>query len=70
MSAASTRPLQPEVLGRPQWLTGGTFGPEASIFAVLVDAVAVVLMWCWIRSAQARPMMLTPAVQAIPSARE
>lgn len=62
--------LLPELLGKPQWLTGGTFGPEASIFAVLVDAVAVVLMWRWKGSAQARPTMLTSAMQAIPSARE
>ena len=62
--------LLPELLGKPQWLTGGTFGPEASIFAVLVDAAAVVLMWRWKGSAQARPMMSTPAVQPIPSARE
>ena len=62
--------LLPEMLGKPQWLTGGTFGPEASIFAVLVDTAAVVLMWRWKGNTRARPMMSTPAVQAIPSARE
>lgn len=54
--------LLPELLGKPQWLTGGAFGPEASIFAVLVDATAVMLMWRWKGSAQARPMVLAPAV--------
>lgn len=54
--------LLPELLGKPQWLTGGAFGPEASIFAVLVDAAAVVLMWRWKGSAQARPMMVAPAL--------
>lgn len=52
--------LLPEMLGRPQWLSGGAFGPEASIFAVLVDAVAVWLMWRWRGSANAHPAMLAP----------
>lgn len=39
--------LLPEFLGKPQWLTGGSFGPEASVFAVLVDAIAVGLLWRW-----------------------
>lgn len=47
--------LLPELLAKPQWLTGGAFGPEASVFAVLVDAVAVVLMWRWKGSAKTRP---------------
>ncbi|MDQ3511359.1 MAG: CPBP family intramembrane metalloprotease, partial [Pseudomonadota bacterium] len=54
--------LLPEMLGKPQWLTGGAFGPEASIFAVLVDATAVLLMWRWKGSTQARPMGLVPAL--------
>lgn len=52
--------LLPEMLGGPQWLSGGAFGPEASIFAVLVDAVAVWLMWRWSGSASAREAMLVP----------
>jgi hypothetical protein len=52
--------LLPEMLGGPQWLSGGAFGPEASIFAVLVDAVAVWLMWRWGGSASAREAMLAP----------
>jgi len=39
--------LLPQLLDRPQWLSGGTFGPEASIFAVFVDAAAVLLLWRW-----------------------
>ena len=39
--------LLPELLGKPQWLTGGSFGPEASVFSVLVDATAVLLLWRW-----------------------
>ena len=39
--------LLPHLLDRPQWLSGGVFGPEASIFAVLIDAVAILLLWRW-----------------------
>jgi membrane protease YdiL (CAAX protease family) len=39
--------LVPHLLARPQWLSGGAFGPEASIFAVAVDAVAVLVLWRW-----------------------
>lgn len=53
--------LLPELLGKPQWLTGGEFGPEASVFAVLVDAVAVVVMWRWKGSVVSRAAVLVPA---------
>ena len=39
--------LLPHLLAKPQWLTGGAFGPEASIFSVAVDATAVLLLWRW-----------------------
>ena len=39
--------LLPQLLDRPQWLSGGAFGPEASVFAVLVDASAVLMLWRW-----------------------
>jgi membrane protease YdiL (CAAX protease family) len=39
--------LLPHVLSKPQWLNGGAFGPEASIFAVVVDASAVLILWRW-----------------------
>lgn len=53
--------LLPELLGKPQWLTGGTFGPEASMFSVLVDAAAVWLMWRWKGRAQAGAVLSAPA---------
>ena len=37
--------LQPLFQGRPQWLTGGGFGPEGSVFAVVVDVIAIELLW-------------------------
>ena len=39
--------LLPQLLDKPQWLSGGAFGPEASVFAVVVDAMAVLLLWRW-----------------------
>lgn len=39
--------LLPHMLDKPEWLTGGAFGPEASVLAVVVDAVAVLLLWRW-----------------------
>jgi membrane protease YdiL (CAAX protease family) len=39
--------LLPHLLAKPQWMTGGAFGPEASIFAVVMDATAVLLLWRW-----------------------
>ena len=53
--------LLPQMLGKPQWLTGGEFGPEASIFAVLVDTAAVILMWRWKGSVRPHPSILVPA---------
>jgi membrane protease YdiL (CAAX protease family) len=39
--------LLPHLLDKPQWLTGGAFGPEASIFAVAVDLAAILVLWRW-----------------------
>jgi len=39
--------LLPHVLDKPQWFTGGAFGPEASVFSVIVDTAALWLMWRW-----------------------
>jgi hypothetical protein len=39
--------LLPHLLAKPQWFNGGAFGPEASIFSVIVDVTAVMLMWRW-----------------------
>ncbi|KRD79785.1 hypothetical protein ASE43_02480 [Lysobacter sp. Root983] len=43
--------FHPQLLDRPQWVTGGSFGPEASIFAVVVDVLLIVLLWRWKGSA-------------------
>jgi hypothetical protein len=54
--------LLPQFLGKPQWLTGGNFGPEpeASIFAVLMDCVAVLLLWRWKGLESARHAQAVP----------
>lgn len=38
-------------LGQPEWLSGGEFGPEASVFALAVDVVLLVVLWKWKGSA-------------------
>ena len=39
--------LQPLLLDKPDWVTGGGFGPEASAFAVIVDLMLIGLLWSW-----------------------
>lgn len=59
--------LLPQILDRPQWLTGGDFGPEASVFAVLVDGVVVLLLWRWKGLGVARPTRAAPAAATAPT---
>ena len=48
--------VQPTILGQSEWLTGGAFGMEASVFAVVVDIGTLVLLLCWKpRSAAPKP---------------
>lgn len=46
--------FRPLLLDRPEWMTGGRFGPEASIFAVVVDAMLIVALWKWKGTADRR----------------
>jgi hypothetical protein len=46
--------------GMPALLTGGAFGPEASIVAVAVGAVAGVLLLLWVKQRHAAAMWATP----------
>lgn len=39
--------FRPTLLGQADWMTGGAFGVEASVFAVLVDTTALVLLLAW-----------------------
>lgn len=45
--------LHPQLLDKPQWLTGGAFGPEASVFSIVLDVAAVLLLWRWKGTARA-----------------
>lgn len=55
--------LQPVFQGKAEWLTGGSFGPEASVMAVIVDVIVLVALWRWKGSASAaRAGAASPAV--------
>jgi uncharacterized protein len=52
--------LHPTILGQSEWLTGGAFGMEASVFSVVVDTSTLVLLLCW------KPRGATPEPAANP----
>lgn len=45
---------RPSFPGEAVWLTGGAFGPEASLFSPLVSLLLIVLLWRWRGSVVAR----------------
>lgn len=47
--------FHPLLQDRPEWVSGGPFGPEASVFAVVVDVLLIVVLWKW-KGASQRPM--------------
>jgi membrane protease YdiL (CAAX protease family) len=51
--------LKPVLLDRPDWVTGGPFGLEASVFGVVVDLTLLALLLAWRGS-------LPPAVPPVP----
>lgn len=59
--------FRPLLQDRPEWLTGGRFGPEASIFAVIVDVVLIVALWRWKGSAPRPDTTGTRHVPDLPS---
>jgi membrane protease YdiL (CAAX protease family) len=46
--------FQPIFEGKAEWLTGGSFGPEASVFAVVFDTIFIILLWKWKGSSSPR----------------
>lgn len=48
--------LTPVLNDAPQWLSGGEFGPEASIFSVMVSCMALVLLSMWEEPKQEREL--------------
>ena len=53
--------FHPVFLGKAEWLTGGSFGPEASVFGVVVDLITLALLWQW-KGSHAAPASTTPRV--------
>ncbi len=43
--------FRPLLQDRPEWVTGGRFGPEASVFAAIVDVLLILMLWKWKGSA-------------------
>ncbi|MBL0311741.1 MAG: CPBP family intramembrane metalloprotease [Holophagaceae bacterium] len=39
--------IHPLFQGKPEWLTGGTFGLEASVFGVVAVLIGIGLLWGW-----------------------
>jgi uncharacterized protein len=58
--------LQPVFQGMDQWITGGEFGPEASVFAVLIDLIGIIILWRWKGSSEVtkhQPTMIQQSPQ-------
>lgn len=47
--------FRPMLQNLPEWMTGGRFGPEASLFAVVVDLLLILALWKW-KGSVSRPM--------------
>ena len=39
--------MRPVLLDRPDWITGGAVGLEASVFAIVVDLGLLLVLWRW-----------------------
>lgn len=57
--------FRPLFQDRAEWITGGPFGPEASVFAVAVDLMLVAVLWRW-KAPAALPLRAVRA-EAVPS---
>ncbi|MFP7722369.1 CPBP family intramembrane glutamic endopeptidase [Lysobacter sp. A3-1-A15] len=60
--------LQPVFQGQATWLTGGEFGPEASVLGILVDLLLIGLLWKWKGLAPASDAVPVAPVAATPTA--
>jgi hypothetical protein len=49
--------LHPLFLGKPTWLTGGEFGPEASVLGVVADLAMLAVVWKWPSAKSAPPAL-------------
>jgi membrane protease YdiL (CAAX protease family) len=55
--------LHPVFQGLPTWVTGGEFGPEASVFGILADVVMLAIVW---KFAAPKPAVVVDANDAVP----
>lgn len=55
--------LHPIFLDKAEWLTGGSFGPESSVFAVVADLVTLIVLWRWKGSVPVSTAIPTPNPQ-------
>lgn len=56
--------LKPVFLGRPDWVTGGAFGLEASVFGVVAVLLGTALLWRW------KPLSASPSTAQAPAAED
>ncbi|RNF83086.1 CPBP family intramembrane glutamic endopeptidase [Montanilutibacter psychrotolerans] len=59
--------LRPVFDGQTTWLSGGEFGPEASVFGVLTDLILIGLLWKWRGSATAPVAALERDAGSVPA---
>lgn len=50
--------IRPLFQGKPEWLTGGAFGLEASVFGVVAVLIGIALLWKWKGSIDAPAALL------------
>lgn len=62
--------LRPVFNGQPAWLSGGEFGPEASVFGVLTDLIMIGLLWQWRGTAKGRAAKQHEATYVLAHSRE
>jgi membrane protease YdiL (CAAX protease family) len=55
--------LHPVFLGLPTWITGGEFGPEASVAGIVADLVMLAIVW---RLSAPKPAVVAGADEPVP----
>jgi len=55
--------LKPTFQGMDEWITGGSFGPEASIFSVVVCTITLIILYFWKGNLETPKKVETPMVE-------
>lgn len=64
--------IRPIFQGKPEWVSGGAFGLEASIFGVIAVLLGIALLWKWKGSDPTQPELReesAPAISSVPGDR-